>query len=109
MKSLVTMRTVLPGASGGVVGSGPGGASHTLSITALVPLQCHLTHMPEYCGVRPVAVLGSHDGLKPFSSAAIRSAYARVSTTVALPNGSTANTSPQVTWFGCSPPVDADA
>ena len=71
MKSLVTMRTVLPGPSGAVVGLGPGGASQTLSITGTVPLQWNSTHRPEYCGVRPVPPDASpHGGRKPFASAA---------------------------------------
>ena len=60
-----------------------------------MPLQWNVILSPEICGVRPVPPATSpQGGLNPFCNACVNCAPVSVSITVALPNGSTPNTSP---------------
>src|SRR5690242_14862782 len=105
MKSLVTKRTV----SAGPIGtSEPDAVFHIPVTTGVVPLQVNVNFSPDTCGNRPVAMLELQTGLNPLSIACSSCAPVSVMITVRLPNGSTANTSPQVISFGCSPAVGGE-
>ena len=62
-----------------------------------------VTLSPEICGKRPVATAELQTGEKPLRNACSSCAPVSVSMTVRLPNGRTANISPQVISHGCSP------
>src|SRR5664279_1873868 len=103
MKSLVTTRTVSVGPMGVSGPPGPSGAFAIPVTTGVVPLQLKDRANPDTWGNRPVAIAVSHTGLNPLSRACSNCAPVSVSSTVRLPNGNTADTSPQVISPGCSP------
>ena len=70
-----------------------------------MPVQWKVTLSPEICGKRPVppAKPGWQNGVNPFRNAVRSWSPVIVMIVVRLPNGSTANTSPQVISPGGSP------
>src|SRR4051794_4558801 len=106
MKSLVTNRSVSPGASGVSDPPGPFEAFQIPSITGTLGVlasQWNWTLRPETWGNRPVLIEVLQKAEKPFTNAACAWAPVSVRIVVRLPNGRTANTSPQVISPGCSP------
>ncbi len=100
MKSFVTSRTESPapiGVSGPPI---PVGVFHMPSTTGVVPLQWKVARRPETCGNRPVAIAELQTGENPFRNACRSWAPVSVRIIVRLPNGSTANISPQVISHG---------
>ena len=73
------------------------------SMTTLVPLQWNSARRPAICGKRPVLTAELQNGENPLMNAVFIWAPVSVSTTVALPNGRTANSSPSVITHEPSP------
>ena len=84
----------------------PSGVFHMPVTTAVVPLHWYVALRPDTAGNRPVLTRELHTGEKPFVNAVLSWSPVSVMSAVALPNGSTANASPQVISPTASPPED---